>query len=160
MSRCHGSKFLDLDKPWFNKYGRKKAKKFTFMTFPPTIALRNKMLTHSFLPSFNNANDRLCQEEIQKFCYNSNVTSHFSSLHIEYFMESVRGRYLARQRVVESEMKQASAANDRVSLLMQRHGLRKYRTKRFICCIVLIIYIPRHLFVSFLLQTCQIFLKC
>ena len=40
-------------------------------------------------------------------------------------MESVRGRYLARQRVVESEMKQASAANDRVRLLMQRHGLRK-----------------------------------
>ena len=35
------------------------------MTFLPTIALRNNMLTHSFLPSFDNANDRLCQEEIQ-----------------------------------------------------------------------------------------------
>ena len=82
-SLCHVAmveKFLGLDKPWFNKYGRKKAKKITFMTFPPTIALRNKMLTHSFLPSFDNANDRLCQEEIQKFCYNGNVTLHFSSL--------------------------------------------------------------------------------
>ena len=48
------------------------------MTFLPTIALRNKMLTHSFLPSFDNANDRLCQEEIQ----NTMVTwRHTSPLH-------------------------------------------------------------------------------
>ena len=77
-------------------------------------------------------------------------------------MESVRGRYLARQRVVESEMKQASAANDRVRLLMQRHGLRKYRTKRFICCIVLIIYTQTsfcQLFASNLSNLSQM-LKC
>ena len=30
MSRCHGSKFLDLDKPWFNKYGRKKGKIYIY----------------------------------------------------------------------------------------------------------------------------------
>ena len=93
MSRCHGSKISGsrqtvasvqtitklwlgvnqslissarrLDKPWFSKYGRKKAKKFTFMTFLPMIALRNKMLTNGFLPSFDNTNDRLFQEEIQ-----------------------------------------------------------------------------------------------
>ena len=41
------------------------------------------MVAHTFLPSFDNANGRLCQEslfEIQKFCYHDNVTSHFSSL--------------------------------------------------------------------------------
>lgn len=89
MSLCHVAmveKFLGLDKPWFNKYGRKKAKKFTFMTFLPMIALRNKMLSHGFLPSFDNTNDRLFQEEIQSTMV-SDVTLLFSIIHVEYFME-------------------------------------------------------------------------
>ena len=64
MSRCHGRKISGSRQTVVQQIWQKKSEKFTFMTFPPTIALRNKMLTHSFLPSFDNANDRLCQEEI------------------------------------------------------------------------------------------------
>lgn len=48
------------------------------------IALRNKTVVHSILSSFDSAKDYLRQEiveiiEIQKFCFHSNVMSHFSS---------------------------------------------------------------------------------
>ena len=56
--------FLDLNKPWSNKYRRKKKrkKKMTCIPFLRIIALRNKTVAHTFLPSFENANGRLCQE--------------------------------------------------------------------------------------------------
>ena len=62
------AKVLDLHEPWSCKYDQKR---------------KRKMVAHTFLPSFDNANGRLFQErlfEIRKFCYHDNVTSHFSSL--------------------------------------------------------------------------------
>ena len=60
-------KFLDLNKPWFCTYGRKIIKKkLTCMAFLYMIALRNKTVAHTFLPSFGNANYG-----------HGNVTSHF-----------------------------------------------------------------------------------
>ena len=58
------AKFLDLNKPWYCKYCRKKTKKLTRTTFLCMTALKNKTVAHTFLPSFNNANDRLCQEGV------------------------------------------------------------------------------------------------
>ena len=40
-----------------------KTKKLTCMTFRCLIILRNRTVAHSFLLSFVNANDRLCQEQ-------------------------------------------------------------------------------------------------
>ena len=40
MSRCHGNKFLDLNKPWFGKYDRKKRRKLSYMTFLSMISLK------------------------------------------------------------------------------------------------------------------------
>ena len=53
------------------------------MTFSCSIALRNKTVADTFLPSSNNANGRLSQEVMlrSKFCYHCNVTSHYSPLH-------------------------------------------------------------------------------
>ena len=60
-------KFVDLNKPWFCTYGRKIIKKkLTCMAFLYMIALRNKTVAHTFLPSFENANYG-----------HGNVTSHF-----------------------------------------------------------------------------------
>ena len=58
--------FLDLNKPWSNKYRRnkkkneKKKKDMYPFNFLRIIALRNKTVAHTFLPSFENANGRLC----------------------------------------------------------------------------------------------------
>ena len=58
-SRCHGSE------AWSCRYGRKKnTKKLTCMTFRCIIALKNKTVAHTFLPLFDNANGRLCQERL------------------------------------------------------------------------------------------------
>ena len=43
----------------------KKTKKLTCMSFLCMIALRNKIITHTFLPSFDNTNSRLCQERLR-----------------------------------------------------------------------------------------------
>ena len=60
------AKYLGLNRPWSCKFGRKKKKKkLTCMTFLCMIALRNKTVTHTFLPSFHNANSRLCQERLR-----------------------------------------------------------------------------------------------
>ena len=56
------AKFLDLNKPWSCKYSRNNNKKLTCLTFLCMIALRNKTVTHTILPPFDNANGRLCQE--------------------------------------------------------------------------------------------------
>ena len=36
------------------------------MTFLCMIALRNRTVAHTFLPSFDNANGRLCQERLSR----------------------------------------------------------------------------------------------
>ena len=56
--------FPVLNKPWFRKYMAEETKKLTCMTFLYMIALRNKTLAHTFLLSFDNANDRLFQERL------------------------------------------------------------------------------------------------
>ena len=57
-------KFLDLNKPISCKYGGKKEKeKRTGMqSFLCMIALRNKTVAYTWLPPFENANGRLCQD--------------------------------------------------------------------------------------------------
>ena len=55
--------FLDLNKPWSNNIAEKKTKrKMTYIPFLLITVLRNKTVAHTFLPSFENANGRLCQE--------------------------------------------------------------------------------------------------
>ena len=74
------AKFLDFNKLHSCKYGRKKRKKMTCMTFPCIIALWNNSRT-----CFSSI-VRQCKWlsllgkifEIQKFCYHGNVMSHFS----------------------------------------------------------------------------------
>ena len=60
--------FLDLNKPWCCKYDRKKKRKKGYvslcMAFLCIIAHRNETVGHTFLPSFENANGRLCQERL------------------------------------------------------------------------------------------------
>ena len=46
------------------KKKKKDLKNLTHMTLLCMIALRNKIVAHSFLPSFDNANGRLCQERL------------------------------------------------------------------------------------------------
>ena len=60
------AKVLELNEPLSCKYGRKKkTKKLTRTTlFLSMIALRNKTVAHAFLPSFDDANSRLCQERL------------------------------------------------------------------------------------------------
>ena len=57
------AKYPDLNRQWSCKYGRKK-NGHDCMTFLCMIALRNRTVAHTFLPSFDNANGRLCQERL------------------------------------------------------------------------------------------------
>ena len=81
--------------PWYQNFcistncgpanmAEKRKKKKTCMTSPCMIALRIKIVAHTFLPLCDNANGRLCQERlwrsVQKFCYHGNVRSHSSSI--------------------------------------------------------------------------------
>ena len=73
------AKFMDPNKLWSCKYGRKK---LTCMTLLYMIALRNKTVAHTFLPSLDNAERPSLSRrvvEIQKCCRHGNLTSHFSS---------------------------------------------------------------------------------
>ena len=80
------AKFPELNKQWSCKYGREKNWHYC-MTLLYMITLRNKTVAHTFLPSFNNANGRLCQERLLRSrnlathgTTHSNVTSHYPSL--------------------------------------------------------------------------------
>ena len=79
------AKFLDLNKPWSCKYGRKKWKKLTCMTFLCPIELRNKTVAHrspyslylscSIKLNFDDVNavsvkKDYCDPEILLPCYN------------------------------------------------------------------------------------------
>ena len=57
------AKFLDLNNPWSYKYGSKNKKTDMYsMTFWCMIALGNKIVAHTFLPLFDNANSHHRQE--------------------------------------------------------------------------------------------------
>lgn len=77
------AKSLDLNKPLSRKYGGKKRKEMTRMTFPCIVALWNQTVAPTFFPSFDNANGRLCQERLLR---STNVATmvtwrHTSPLH-------------------------------------------------------------------------------
>jgi len=55
------AKFLDLNKLWSCKFGNKKTRQNSRVFFLCMIVLRIR-LAHTFLPSFDNVNGRLCQE--------------------------------------------------------------------------------------------------
>ena len=55
--------FLDLNKPFYCKYGGK-TEALKCMTFPCLTALKNKTVFHTILPSFANANALLFQERL------------------------------------------------------------------------------------------------
>ena len=84
------TKFLDLNKPCSCKYYSKENKENEKIdrTFLCMIAPRNKMVAHTFLPSFNNANSQanshVCQQRLLRFknfaTIYGNMTSHLSSL--------------------------------------------------------------------------------
>ena len=59
----HGSKISESKQTVVLKYGKKRRKQLTCMTFPCMIALRNKTVTHNFLPSFDNENNRLFKKD-------------------------------------------------------------------------------------------------
>ena len=50
-------------------------KKLTRVTFLCMIALRNNMVAHTFLPSFDNANGRLCQERLLRCRHFGNMVT-------------------------------------------------------------------------------------
>ena len=89
MSRCHGSKIFGSQQTVVLQIWQKKTEKLTCMTFPCTLALRNKTVASPYfvLPSTG----RLIKwpsllrktVEILKFCYHGNVTSHFSLLSLQ-----------------------------------------------------------------------------
>ena len=62
------AKLLDLNKAWSCKYIRKKKQnkneKIWHAWLLCMIALRNKMVTHSFFPWLDNANGRLCHDRL------------------------------------------------------------------------------------------------
>ena len=66
------AKFLDLNKPWSCKYGKKAC-----MTFLRMIAINTKPIANTFLPSLGPSKSRKVVE-IQKCCYHGSVTPHFS----------------------------------------------------------------------------------
>ena len=62
------TKFLGLNKPRSYKYGKKKKRKrkknkiTCIQSFLCMMALGNKTVAHTWLPSFDNENGRLCQD--------------------------------------------------------------------------------------------------
>ena len=64
MSRCHGSKFSGSQQTVVVQIWQKRMKKLTSTTFLFMIAVRNKTVAHTFLPPFDDANGRLCQERL------------------------------------------------------------------------------------------------
>ena len=57
------AKFLDLNRPWSCKYGRKKDK-IDMYDFPEHDCTQQQNVSGCVLPSFDNENGRLCQERV------------------------------------------------------------------------------------------------
>ena len=83
-SRCHGSKMSGSEQTVVHGTKKKETKKLTWIPFLRMIELRNKTVAHTFLPSFDKANGRPCQESLLRprswFCHHGNVMSQFTSL--------------------------------------------------------------------------------
>ena len=62
MTCCHGSKMSGSQETVVLQIWQKK--KLTCMPFLCIIVLRNKMVVHTSLPSFDNENGPLCQERL------------------------------------------------------------------------------------------------
>ena len=80
MSRCHGRKISGSRQTVVQQIWQKKSENIYIYDFPAHDCAEEQNVNPQFSSIIDNANDRLCQEEIQKFCYNGNVTLHFSSL--------------------------------------------------------------------------------
>ena len=95
------AKCLDLNKPWSEKYGRKKMKRWLFCARLHSGTKRQPIL---LFPSFGNTKSRLCRErswdpEILRPWYY--LTSHFSTLFsviiaAVVFVTWVEGKYYAK----------------------------------------------------------------
>ena len=87
------AKFLDINKPWPCKYGGNiKTKNLACLNFLCIIALTNQMVAHTFPPSFNNANSRLCRERLlSSRNFASMVTWHHPSLYSLMFFQGEDG---------------------------------------------------------------------
>ena len=75
------TKFLNPNKPWSCKYGRKQRK--ACKTFQCMILMRNKTVAHTILhivPQSKWQSLSRKSVKIQKFCSYGNLTAHFSSL--------------------------------------------------------------------------------
>ena len=94
------AKVLELNEPWSCKYGRKKTKKLTRTTlFLSMIALRNKTVAHAFLPSFDDANNRLCQERL---LWSRNFATMVMWRHTFPFYTWIKKRNIPRQLFPEA----------------------------------------------------------
>ena len=63
-SRCHDSKISGSQQTVVLHKRREKKTKNDIYDYPVHDALRNKTITHTFLPSFDNANCCLCEERL------------------------------------------------------------------------------------------------
>ena len=63
-SCCHGSKISGSQQTEVLHIWQKKKRKNDIYDYPVHDALRNKTITHTFLPSFDNANCCLCEERL------------------------------------------------------------------------------------------------
>ena len=67
MSSCHRSKFSRSQRSSGpENMAEKKNEKSDLYDFPVHDCTRNKTVAHPFLPSFDNANGRLCQERLSR----------------------------------------------------------------------------------------------
>ena len=85
------AKFLDLNKPWSCKYRVKKKKNLTCTTFLCMIALRNKTVAYTFLPSLDTANG-VCQKSVQRGVLSVISSSPNYSLQSQHGAEPVKDR--------------------------------------------------------------------
>ena len=81
-SRCHGSKISGTEQTVVLQIWQEKNIKIV-LTVLCNIALRDKLVTHTFLPSFDNEIGRLCQERLLRSRnFSTMVTCRHSSLYL------------------------------------------------------------------------------
>ena len=88
MSCCHGSKISGgSEKTVVLQIWQKKMKQLMCMTFLCIIALRNKMVAHTFLPWFDNVNGCFCQERLLR-------SKNFATMVMRYHTTLLYSRWL------------------------------------------------------------------
>ena len=106
MSCCHGSKISGSQLTVVLQTCQKKD-----MTFLCMIALRDKTVVHTFLPSFDNANGRLCQETLSNLeillLWQHDITTSllYSSLNLMIYTEIQPRKFLSKFCSVGSHSK-------------------------------------------------------